>query len=239
MRLKAEKIYKKYGRRWVVKNITLSVDAGEIVGLLGPNGAGKTTTFYSLLGLVELDAGSILLDSTDITRIPMYQRARSGLGYLPQEPSLFRGLSVQDNLLAVLEGKISDPTILHQRVQSLLEEFGLWSLRSQKAWSLSGGEKRRLEIARALSLDPKIILLDEPFVGIDPITVQEIQQMIFRLKRKGLGILITDHNVRETLNVIDRAYLIYEGKILMEGNSKELIENPKARERYLGTNFQM
>ena len=239
MELKAEKIYKKYGKRWVVKGVTVSVSPGEIVGLLGPNGAGKTTTFFSLLGLVKPEAGEIFFDAKEITEVPMYQRARLGMGYLPQDPSLFRGLSVQENLLAILERKIFHPEGRQKLTQELLEEFGLWHLKNQKAWSLSGGERRRLEIARALALGPKIILLDEPFVGIDPITVQEIQEMIFRLKQRGLGILITDHNVRETLNVIDRAYLIYEGKILMEGSSQELIENPKARERYLGENFQM
>ncbi len=239
MRLSSRDITKSFGQRQVVNGISLQVRSGEIVGLLGPNGAGKTTTFYSLVGFLRPDSGAILIDDSDITALPMYQRARRGMGYLAQEPTVFRGLTVEENLRAVLE-RILDSRIEQMRkVKELLEEFGLWKLRRQPAWTLSGGEKRRLEIARAMIQDPKIILLDEPFVGIDPITVGELKQMIFKLRERGIGILITDHNVRETLPIIDRAYLIFEGRILKEGTSKELIDDPKAREIYLGHDFEM
>ncbi len=239
MRLSSRDITKSFGQRQVVNGISLQVRSGEIVGLLGPNGAGKTTTFYSLAGFLRPDSGAILIDDTDITALPMYQRARKGMGYLAQEPTVFRGLTVEENLRAVLE-RILDSRIEQMRkVKELLEEFGLWKLRRQPAWTLSGGEKRRLEIARAMIQDPKIILLDEPFVGIDPITVGELKQMIFKLRERGIGFLITDHNVRETLPIIDRAYLIFEGRILKEGTSKELIDDPKAREIYLGHDFEM
>ena len=239
MRLSSRDITKSFGQRQVVNGISLQVRSGEIVGLLGPNGAGKTTTFYSLAGFLRPDSGAILIDDTDITALPMYQRARKGMGYLAQEPTVFRGLTVEENLRAVLE-RILDSRIEQMRkVKELLEEFGLWKLRRQPAWTLSGGEKRRLEIARAMIQDPKIILLDEPFVGIDPITVGELKQMIFKLRERGIGFLITDHNVRETLPIIDRSYLIFEGRILKEGTSKELIDDPKAREIYLGHDFEM
>ena len=239
MRLAARQIVKNYGQRRVVKGLSLKVRSGEIVGLLGPNGAGKTTTFYSLVGFVRPDGGAILIDEHDVTRQPMYERARKGLGYLAQEPTVFRGLSVEDNLLAILERTMEDDEARHARVKSLLEEFHLWRLRAQKAWTLSGGEKRRLEVARAMIQDPKIILLDEPFVGIDPITVGELKDTIFSLRDRGIGILITDHNVRETLPIIERAYLIFDGQIIKEGSSQELIDDPKARELYLGHDFQM
>jgi lipopolysaccharide export system ATP-binding protein len=239
MELAATDIVKNYGQRRVVQGISLAVRSGEIVGLLGPNGAGKTTTFYSIVGFVHPDGGGISLDKTDITLDPMYLRARRGLGYLAQEPTVFRGLTVQENLLAILERTIRSRMEQMRRVKALLEEFGLWKLRAQKAWTLSGGEKRRLEVARAMIQDPKIILLDEPFVGIDPITVGELKETIFRLRSRGIGFLITDHNVRETLPIIDRAYLIFDGKILMEGTSQELIDDPKAREIYLGKDFKI
>ncbi len=239
MKLEARDIRKIYGKREVVKGITLSVGSGEIVGLLGPNGAGKTTTFYSLAGFVRPESGQIAIDGADVTGEPMYERARRGLGYLAQEPTVFRYLTVEENLRAVLERAISSRLEQMRRVKNLLEEFGLWDLRRQYAWTLSGGEKRRLEVARAMIHDPKLILLDEPFVGIDPITVGELKGMIKKLRAQGIGILITDHNVRETLPIIERAYLIYDGKILFDGASQDLLNDPNARKRYLGEDFQI
>ncbi|MDD5627880.1 MAG: LPS export ABC transporter ATP-binding protein [Elusimicrobia bacterium] len=239
MKLSAGDIRKSYGDRQVVQGVTLEVSSGEIVGLLGPNGAGKTTTFYSLAGFITPESGVIAIDDEDVTALPMYARARRGLGYLAQEPTVFRGLSVEENLRAVLERTVPSRLEQMRRVKDLLEEFGLWELRRQKAWTLSGGEKRRLEVARAMISDPKIIMLDEPFVGIDPITVGDLKTMISALKDRGIGILITDHNVRETLPIIERAYLIFDGKILVEGNSKQLLEDPKARELYLGHDFKI
>ena len=239
MRLTAEGIIKRYGERQVVKGLSLEVRSGEIVGLLGPNGAGKTTTFYSLVGFVHPEQGAIRIDGEDVTQLPMYQRARKGLGYLAQEPTVFRGLTVEENLRAVLERTISSKLEQMRKVKDLLEEFGLWALRRQKAWTLSGGEKRRLEVARAMIQNPHIILLDEPFVGIDPITVGDLKKTIFGLRERGIGFLITDHNVRETLPIIDRAYLIYDGQILMSGTAKQLTEDPKARQLYLGADFKM
>ncbi len=239
MELRAEAIVKNYGQRRVVKGVSIQVKAGEIVGLLGPNGAGKTTTFYSLVGFVRPDEGRISIDGHDVTDRPMYERARLGLGYLAQEPTVFRGLSVEDNLLAILERTVEDEEERLARVSSLLEEFRLARLRTQMAWTLSGGEKRRLEVARAMIANPKIILLDEPFVGIDPITVGELKQTIYSLRDRGIGVLITDHNVRETLPIIERAYLIFDGQILKEGTSQELVDDPRARELYLGKDFQM
>jgi len=223
----------------VVKGVSLRVRSGEIVGLLGPNGAGKTTTFYSLVGFLHPEGGAIRIDDHDVTDQPMYQRARKGLGYLAQEPTVFQGLTVEENLRAILERTIPDEEEQRAKAKSLLEEFGLWRLQGQEAWTLSGGEKRRLEVARAMIQNPKIILLDEPFVGIDPITVGELKQMIFKLKNSGIGVLITDHNVRETLPIIDRAYLIFDGKILLDGTSQDLINDAKAREIYLGEDFQI
>jgi len=237
MRLEARDIRKTYGERMVVKGLSLRVDSGEIVGLLGPNGAGKTTTFYSLAGFVTPEEGKILIDGHDVSKEPMYARARRGLGYLAQEPTVFKGLTVEENLRAVLERTVSGKLEQMRRVKSLLDEFGLWDLRHQKAWTLSGGEKRRLEVARAMIRDPKLIMLDEPFVGIDPITVGELKEIIRKLVKRGIGVLITDHNVRETLPIIDRAYLIYDGRILVEGTAKSLLKDPKARELYLGMDF--
>ncbi len=239
MELTAEAIIKNYGHRQVVKGVSLRVHAGEIVGLLGPNGAGKTTTFYSLVGFVSPDGGAIKIDGDDVTLEPMYQRARRGLGYLAQEPTVFQGLTVEENLRAILERTMPDEEEQRQKTKELLEEFGLWKLEGQKAWTLSGGEKRRLEVARAMIQNPKIILLDEPFVGIDPITVGELKETIFKLKEQGIGVLITDHNVRETLPIIDRAYLIFDGKILLDGSSQDLVDSPKAREIYLGEDFKI
>jgi lipopolysaccharide export system ATP-binding protein len=239
MKLNARDIRKSYGERQVVKGVSLEVSSGEIVGLLGPNGAGKTTTFYSLAGFIRPESGVIAIDDQDVTALPMYARARRGLGFLAQEPTVFRGLSVEQNLRAVLERTVPSRLEQMRRVKDLLEEFGLWELRRQKAWTLSGGEKRRLEVARAMISDPKIIMLDEPFVGIDPITVGDLKAMISALKNRGIGILITDHNVRETLPIIERAYLMFDGKILVEGDSKKLLEDPKARELYLGHDFKI
>lgn len=239
MELHSEKIVKVYKDRMVVKGVDIHVKSGEIVGLLGPNGAGKTTSFYMMVGFIRPTQGHVFIDGNDVTELPMYERARHGLGYLAQEPTIFKGLTVEENLLAVLERILDDKKEQKQRVDSLLEEFGLTKLAKQKAWTLSGGEKRRMEIARCMISNPQIILLDEPFVGIDPITVADLRKMIFKLKDKGLGVLITDHNVRETLPLTERAYLIYDGKILVEGDQNTLLNDPNARKLYLGEDFKM
>ncbi|MDR3275341.1 MAG: LPS export ABC transporter ATP-binding protein [Endomicrobium sp.] len=239
MILKTENLFKKYKYRMVVNGISISVREGEIVGLLGPNGAGKTTTFYMTVGLIKPYDGSIYLDDIEVTDWPMYRRARAGIGYLSQEPSIFRGLTVEDNLMAIAQMLPVSKLEQEKKVCLLLADFGLTKLRKQLSVTLSGGEKRRLEIARSLITDPKFLLLDEPFVGIDPITVDDIQKVIKKLKERGLGILITDHNVRETLEIIDRAYIIYEGKIMLEGNARKLLESSQARKVYLGDNFKM
>ena len=239
MELKGIDLKKAYKERLVVKGVSLKVNSGEIVGLLGPNGAGKTTSFYMIVGFIAATSGKVFIDGKDVTALPMYERARCGLGYLAQEPTIFRGLTVEENLLAILERLEPNAKKRADRVDQLLTEFGLTKLAKQKAWTLSGGEKRRMEIARCMISDPKIILLDEPFVGIDPITVAELREMIFKLKSRGLGILITDHNVRETLPLTERAYLIYDGKILVEGSPDKLLNDEKARKLYLGENFKM
>ena len=239
MELKSVGIEKAYKERKVVKGVDITVRSGEIVGLLGPNGAGKTTSFYMMVGFIKPTGGKVFIDGKDVTEQPMYERARHGLGYLAQEPTIFRGLTVEENLLAILERLESDKKKRKETVAALLEEFGLGKLAKQKAWSLSGGEKRRMEIARCMISNPKIILLDEPFVGIDPITVSELRNMIFKLKDKGIGVLITDHNVRETLPLTERAYLIYDGKILVEGDQNTLLNDPNARKFYLGEDFKM
>ncbi|MCL2888138.1 MAG: LPS export ABC transporter ATP-binding protein [Elusimicrobia bacterium] len=239
MELRSKGIEKVYKHRKVVKGVDIHVSSGEIVGLLGPNGAGKTTSFYMLVGFIQPSAGKVFMDNKDVTELPMYERARHGLGYLAQEPTIFKGLTVEENLLAVLERIEPDRAKQKQRVDSLLEEFGLTKLAKQKAWTLSGGEKRRMEVARCMISEPKIILLDEPFVGIDPITVSDLRQMIFKLKDKGIGVLITDHNVRETLPLTERAYLIYDGKILIEGDQDTLLNDKNARKLYLGEDFRM
>lgn len=239
MELKSENIEKVYKERKVVKGVNIIVNSGEIVGLLGPNGAGKTTSFYMMVGFIKPTNGKVFIDGKDVTQLPMYERSRYGLGYLAQEPTIFRGLSVENNLLAIIERIEPNKQKQKEKVASLLEEFGLTKLAKQKAWSLSGGEKRRMEIARCMISNPKIILLDEPFVGIDPITVSELRQMIFKLRDKGIGILITDHNVRETLPLTQRAYLIYDGKILVEGAPEKLLNDEKARALYLGKDFKM
>ena len=239
MELKGIDLKKAYKERLVVKGVSLKINSGEIVGLLGPNGAGKTTSFYMIVGFITATSGKVFIDGKDVTALPMYERARCGLGYLAQEPTIFRGLTVEENLLAILERLEPDAKKRADRVDQLLTEFGLTKLAKQKAWTLSGGEKRRMEIARCMISNPKIILLDEPFVVIDPITVAELREMIFKLKSRGLGILITDHNVRETLPLTERAYLIYDGKILVEGSPDKLLNDEKARKLYLGENFKM
>lgn len=239
MQLRSEQIVKVYKDRMVVKGVDIHVKSGEIVGLLGPNGAGKTTSFYMLVGFIRPTRGHVFIDGDDVTTLPMFERARHGLGYLAQEPTIFKGLTVEENLLAVLERILDDKKEQKRRVDELLNEFGLTKLAKQKAWTLSGGEKRRMEIARCMISNPKIILLDEPFVGIDPITVSDLRQMIFKLKDKGIGVLITDHNVRETLPLTERAYLIYDGKILVEGDQNTLLNDANARRLYLGEDFKM
>ncbi len=239
MQLRSEQIIKVYKDRMVVKGVDIHVHSGEIVGLLGPNGAGKTTSFYMMVGFIRPTQGRVFIDDNDVTSLPMFERARHGLGYLAQEPTIFKGLTVEENLLAVLERISNDKPAQKRRVDELLNEFGLTKLAKQKAWTLSGGEKRRMEIARCMISNPQIILLDEPFVGIDPITVADLRQMIFKLKDKGIGVLITDHNVRETLPLTERAYLIYDGKILVEGDQNTLLNDTNARRLYLGEDFKM
>ncbi len=239
MNLNVQNIYKSYRKKFVVKGVSLNVSQGEIVGLLGPNGAGKTTTFYSTVGMIKPDSGKIFLDETDITNFPMFKRAQKGISYLSQEPSIFRKLSVEENVMAIIEFLPISRKEKKKKLDMLLTDLNLSHLRKQIAFSLSGGEKRRVEICRALVNTPKFVLLDEPFVGIDPIAVDDIQKIIFELKKRGFGILITDHNVRETLEVIDRAYIVCEGKILLEGTAQDLINNEQARKVYLGEKFSM
>lgn len=238
MLLRTEGLYKEYRRRKVVNNVSVEVKQGEIVGLLGPNGAGKTTTFYMVVGLIQPDEGKILLDDEDITRLPMFRRAQKGIGYLPQEASVFRKLSVEDNILSVLEmDKRVTPAQRKDKVEELIEEFSLQKVRKSPGNVLSGGERRRTEIARALAVNPKFILLDEPFAGVDPIAVEDIQSIVAKLKEKNIGILITDHNVDETLSITDRAYLLFEGKLLKSGTAEELAADEMVRKVYLGKNF--
>lgn len=237
--LKALQLEKSYRGRNVVRGISLQVNHGEVVGLLGPNGAGKTTMFYMVVGLVRPDQGSVLLDGADITKMPMYQRAKNGIGYLPQEPSVFRKLTVAENLMAILETMNLSGIERRERRDVLLAELGIAHLAGSKAYTLSGGERRRVEIARALTLSPKFILLDEPFAGIDPLAVQDIQGIISLLKTKGIGVLITDHNVRETLAITDRAYIISEGEIIKAGSAAEIMASPLVRQFYLGEDFRL
>ncbi|MFA5145412.1 MAG: LPS export ABC transporter ATP-binding protein [Candidatus Omnitrophota bacterium] len=237
--LEIKELSKSYDGRQVVKGVDIMVKRGEIVGLLGPNGAGKTTTFYMIVGVISPNAGSIVFDNNDITGLSIHQRARFGIGYLSQDPSIFRKLTVEDNIMAILETLPINKAERKRRLGSLLEELGIAHLAKNKSYTLSGGERRRLEITRALVTNPSFILLDEPFSGIDPIVVNEAQEIIRELKAKGLGILLTDHNVRETLSITDRAYLIAEGKILISGTADELINNAQARQVYLGEKFKM
>lgn len=232
-------LVKTYGKKTVVNDVDLTVRSGEIIGLLGPNGAGKTTSFYMIVGLVPMTKGKVFLDDEDISKTPMYKRARLGLGYLPQEPSIFRRLTVRDNLKAVAETMKLTKVERKESVDFFLEELGLTGIATQRAYTLSGGERRRLEIARALVTRPKFLLMDEPFSGVDPISVAEVQEIVKNLKTKGIGVLITDHNVRETLRIVDRAYLLHQGKVLCEGDSQVLINDPQSRKFYLGENFDL
>ena len=239
MKLKAEKIEKAYKGKKVVKGISLEVSQGEIVGLLGPNGAGKTTSFYMIVGLIKPNNGSIFLNNKEITKLPMYKRAQKGIGYLAQEASVFRKLSVEDNILSVLQMTNLGKPKQKEKMESLLEEFGLQHIRKNRGDLLSGGERRRTEIARALATDPKFVLLDEPFAGVDPVAVEDIQKIVAHLKKKNIGILITDHNVQETLAITDKTYLMFEGNILKAGTPKELSEDEIVRKVYLGKNFEL
>lgn len=239
MKITAKNIVKTYRNRRVVDGISLDVKQGEIVGLLGPNGAGKTTSFYMMVGLVKPNEGHVFLDNEDVTGLPMYRRAQKGIGYLAQEASVFRKLSVEDNILAVLEMTDLSKSEQNVKLESLLDEFGLQHIRKNRGDLLSGGERRRTEIARCLATDPKFILLDEPFAGVDPIAVEDIQEIVSKLKDKNIGILITDHNVHETLSITDRAYLLFEGKILKSGTADELAADEQVRKVYLGQNFEL
>jgi lipopolysaccharide export system ATP-binding protein len=239
MKLYTNQLVKKYGKRTVVKGVSVEVNRGEIVGLLGPNGAGKTTTFYMIVGLIRPYEGNIFLDDVNITKEPIYKRARRGIGYLAQEESVFQKMSVQDNIRAILEMTKLTKRQQKEKTISLLEEFGLMDIRKSKGFQLSGGERRRTEIARALAIDPYFILLDEPFAGVDPIAVEDIQNIVMQLKKKNIGVLITDHNVHETLSITDRAYLLFEGSILKSGSAEELSDDEQVRKLYLGENFEL
>ena len=237
--LQAKDLVKVFGKRTVVDGVSLDVQQGEIVGLLGPNGAGKTTTFYMIVGLLRANGGQVLLDDQDLTQVPMYRRARAGIGYLSQEPSIFRRLTVEQNVMAILETLDLTKQQREHRLDELLDELSIAHLRKSKAYSLSGGERRRLEITRALVTQPKFMLLDEPFAGVDPIAVDDIQRIVADLRTRGLGVLITDHNVRETLSITDRAYLLFNGRIHIEGPAQKLVEDPEARKMYLGLDFEL
>lgn len=237
--LRAQGLVRAFKKRRVVNSVDLEVRQGEVVGLLGPNGAGKTTTFYMIVGLLKADAGRVFLDDDDVTSWPMYRRARAGIGYLPQEASIFQKLTVEQNVMAILETLKISKKDRERRLEELLDELSIKHLRKNKAYSLSGGERRRLEITRALVTRPKFLLLDEPFTGVDPIAIDDIQRIVRDLRQKGLGVLITDHNVRETLTITDRAYLLFEGQILVEGDSDRLVNDPEARKLYLGEDFRL
>lgn len=237
--LRISNLRKSYRKRLVIRDVSMTLERGEVVALLGPNGSGKTTCFYSIAGLVNVEGGSVSIDGRDVTGLPMYRRAKLGIGYLPQEVSIFRGLNVEDNILAILEISESDPHTRRERLEELLSEFSIGHLRRASALSLSGGERRRVEIARCLAADPKYILLDEPFAGVDPIAVGEIRGLVADLKKRGIGILITDHNVRETLDIVDRAYILHEGTVLMSGTPEEVVQNENVRRVYLGDNFRI
>lgn len=237
--LSAKNISKKYGKKTVIRDVSFEIKQGEVVGLLGPNGAGKTTCFYMIVGLVKVAQGNVFIDDLDITKMPMYQRARLGIGYLPQEASIFRGMNVEDNIYTILEIIESDKVKRQVRLEELLQEFSITHIRKSHALSLSGGERRRVEIARALAANPSFILLDEPFAGIDPIAVNDIRLMVSHLTSKNIGVLITDHNVRETLSIVDRAYIVYDGMILTSGSKEEVINNDEVKKVYLGEDFKI
>ncbi len=239
MELSTTEIKKSYKGRQVVKGVSVSVNQGEIVGLLGPNGAGKTTSFYMMVGLIKPDSGKVFLDGKDITKLPMYKRSQMGIGYLPQEVSVFRTLSVEDNILSILQMTKLSKKEQKERLEELIEEFGLGHVRKNLGNKLSGGEKRRTEIARGLAINPKFVLLDEPFAGVDPIAVEDIQSIVLKLRKKNIGILITDHNVQETLSIVDRAYLLFEGAILKSGTAEELAADEQVRKVYLGQHFEL
>ncbi|MEI7602927.1 MAG: LPS export ABC transporter ATP-binding protein [Opitutae bacterium] len=237
--VRAQALAKHYGQAVAVKNVSLDLRAGEIVGLLGPNGAGKTTSFYMMVGLIPATSGNVFIDGADVTAMPMWKRAKNGIGYLPQESSIFRKLSVWDNVMAVVETLKLSPREAQARTAQQLTDLGLERLARQSAYTLSGGERRRLEIARALATNPRFLLMDEPFSGVDPISVAEVQSIIRRLKDKGIGVLITDHNVRETLSIVDRAYLIHQGQVLVSGTAQDIVNNPESRRYYLGESFKL
>ena len=237
--LRATNLRKRYGKKTVVRDISLEIKRGEVVGLLGPNGAGKTTCFYMIVGLVGADAGNIFLDDVDVSKMQVHQRAKLGIGYLPQEASIFRGMTVEENIYSVLEIIEPNKKIRKEKLDNLLEEFSITHIRKAHALSLSGGERRRVEIARAIATNPSFILLDEPFAGVDPIAVSDIMDMVSHLKNRDIGILITDHNVRETLEIVDHAYIVYDGVILTSGNREEIISNPDVKKVYLGENFKI
>ncbi len=237
--LQIEGLRKSYRKRLVIRDVSIHLARGEVVALLGPNGSGKTTCFYNIAGLITPDSGKVLIDGRDVTALPMYRRARLGIGYLPQEASIFRGLSVEDNLLAVLEIAVSDRHKRRERLEELLGDFSIAHLRQAPALALSGGERRRVEIARCLAADPKYLLLDEPFAGVDPIAVAEIRALVTQLKSRGIGVLITDHNVRETLEIVDRAYILHDGKVLMSGTTDEVVRDENVRRVYLGQSFRI
>ena len=237
--LRIEHLRKSYRKKTVIRDFSMHLDRGEVVALLGPNGSGKTTTFYAVAGLVMPEGGTVTIDGKDVTSLPMYRRAQLGIGYLPQEMSIFRGLSVQDNISAILDISISDGRKRRERLEELLSEFSIEHLRRAPALALSGGERRRVEIARCLAADPKYLLLDEPFAGVDPISVDDIRHLVADLKKRGIGVLITDHNVRETLEIVDRAYILHEGKVLMSGTPAEVVQNENVRRVYLGDNFRI
>ena len=237
--LKIESLRKSYHKRLVIRDVSMQLHRGEVVALLGPNGSGKTTCFYSIAGLVTPEGGKVSIDGRDVTHMPMYRRARLGIGYLPQEMSIFRGMTVENNILAVLELSEADSKRQYERLEELLNEFSIDHLRRAPALALSGGERRRVEIARCLATNPKYLLLDEPFAGVDPIAVSEIRTLVSALKKRGLGVLITDHNVRETLEIVDRAYILHDGKVLMSGTTQEIVEDENVRRVYLGENFRL
>jgi lipopolysaccharide export system ATP-binding protein len=237
--LRVEKLRKSYSKKLVIRDVSLSLDQGEVVALLGPNGSGKTTTFYAIAGLIHTEGGHIYIDERDVTSLPMYRRAKLGIGYLPQEMSIFRGLSAEDNIMAILE--ISEPSRARrrERLEQLLSEFSIEHLRRAPALALSGGERRRVEIARCLAANPRYLLLDEPFAGVDPISVGDIRHLVADLKKRGIGVLITDHNVRETLEIVDRAYILHDGRVLMSGSPRDVVENENVRRVYLGDSFRI